>query len=213
MYLQTAALKLLKERYEVLDSGEDVDDGGKLLLISIPAKMFTYCFRSGARYRSWTADFIDLFFNCMWKLYPAENFFSKRSNLDFRPAALDAWGEFKLTEALKRYIKRKAEAGELVALFDSFDEVSSGAERSAYVKALAAFCETHCIYPVQDGKSGALVVVSSREMSPSTMAQLRDSLKLDAHTEAFGICQLTEAQQAELSTTVATLKAQLADLQ
>ena len=198
MYLQTAALKLLKERYEVLDSGEDVDDGGKLLLISIPAKMFTYCFRSGARYRSWTADFIDLFFNCMWKLYPAENFFSKRSNLDFRPAALDAWGEFKLTEALKRYIKRKAEAGELVALFDSFDEVSSGAERSAYAKALAAFCETHCIYPVQDGKSGALVVVSSREMSPSTMVQLRDSLKLDAHTEAFGICQLTEAQQAEL---------------
>lgn len=205
-FLQMVTLCLLKKHYTIgsgdqerLDEFSDMMDiPDDMFVISVPARMFSFCYKD-ARYSAWTNDFVRLFFNCMWNLSSGYNFYSTQNSQRFtdelrvNPAA----GNMAVTEELLKYVYELARRGKLLLILDSFDEISSGEMRNAYLKALAAFYDSYCCFP-EKGEVGAHVIVSSRQMSPGTMHKLEYALELDARTQIFGIQPLCAEQRREL---------------
>lgn len=162
-------------------------------VLFIPAKMFSFCYAS-ERYKEWTKDLIALFFNAMWKLYPAYNFFAEQGNqrnslLDDEPEVI-----YNVTQELVEYLEYLSTTGKLVVLLDSYDEISSGELRNAYLKMLTAFNCKYCRFG-EAKEVGAHVVVTSREMSDDTMQRMNRALELE---DLFEISYLNSNQRREL---------------
>lgn len=162
-------------------------------VLFIPAKMFSFCYAS-ERYKEWTKDLIALFFNTMWKLYPAYNFFAEQGNqrnslLDDEPEVI-----YNVTQELVEYLEYLSTTGKLVVLLDSYDEISSGELRNAYLKMLTAFNCKYCRFG-EAKEVGAHVVVTSREMSDDTMQRMNRALELE---DLFEISYLNSNQRREL---------------
>jgi hypothetical protein len=183
----TAILNLAKE----LNVPED------MYIISVPAKMFSACYKED-RYRDWTNDFVTLFFNCMWTLSNGNNFFSNQvaQLQDYEPHSSSS-ANFKMTDAFLDYVGYLARKGKLVLILDSFDEISTGKMRQAYLKSLAAFYDKYCFF-LNATDVGAHVIVSSRELSPKTMVALTQSLEIDLQANSYTIQYLQTDQQREL---------------
>lgn len=205
-FLQIATLCVLKKHYE-MDAGNQekldafaskLDIPTDMFVISVPARMFSFCYKD-ERYKEWTSDFVSLFFNSMWKLSAGFNFYSTQNSQRFSDhiKASNTNNDFSVTEELTDYIYELAREGKLLLVLDSFDEISSGEMRNAYLKALAAFYDKYCCF-MESGETGAHVIVSSREMSPSTMRSLEHALELDHNSEIFGIKPLCQEQRREL---------------
>lgn len=203
-FLQMASLSILADRYGSektrvsLKAFTDYFDLPKnLYVISIPARMFSFCYRD-ERYREWTGDFPSLFFNSMWKLSEGYSFFSSQAGP--RPIvenkAKSPGGE-KMTKTIWEALEDRARAGQLLLVLDSFDEISSGPMRTAYLQALSAFYDQYCSYP-EAHEVGAHVIISSREMSPRTMTFLDHALDIDPSFSDYRICPLNEDQRRDL---------------
>ncbi len=206
-FLQMATICMLYQKGKLDDArkeaaghiAEKLDVPQDMLLISIPARMFSTCFRD-ERYKAWTTDFVTLFFQCMWKLSEGINFYSTKSTLRSVAGQGTAQNdEFTVTKELLAYIQETAKAGKLLLILDSFDEITSGEMRTAYLKTLAAFYDKYCMYP-EANEVGAHVIVSSREMSPETMRSLEQALEMEPRSARYGICPLNAKQRKELIT-------------
>jgi len=204
-YLQMVTLCMLKKRYGLEGVGyEGLDEISKNLnipddmyIISVPARMFSFCYKD-ERYREWTHDFITLFCNSMWKLSSGFNFYSTQNSQRFSEQINSISNtEYLVTEELIEYIQELARAGKLLLVLDSFDEISSGEMRKAYINTLTSFYDRYCCY-LEEGDVGAHVIVSSREMSPKTMHSLEDALELDHESEIFRIESLSQEQREQL---------------
>ncbi len=166
-------------------------------VIFIPAKMFSFCYRV-EKYKDWTVDFLTLFFNAMWKLYPSYNFFVEQGNQNKNSNDEDILSEtYNVTSALISYIDYLAASGKLTVLFDSYDEISSGELRSAYLKALNTFYDKYCCY-LKGKDVGAHVIITSREMSDDTMKDVYRALELDELQDIYEISFLNPKQREEL---------------
>ncbi len=206
-YLQMSTLCILQKKYavdspdkralEALAASLDVPED--MYVISVPARMFSYCYNHNeASYRAWTTDFVTLFFNVMWRFSSSFNFFSNQNS----PGVFDRTNaqkndSYKVDDALRSYLQDLAKRGKLLLVLDSFDEIPSGEMRSAYLKSLASFYDRYCNYP-EGTQVGAHVIVSSREMSPETMAQLRNALRLQQDSDEYGIETLSREQRRKL---------------
>lgn len=205
VFLHMATMCMLSERYGTGDYGpsslksfsETIDAPKDMFVISVPASMFSFCYKN-ERYHEWTTDFVTLFLNCMWKLPEGRDFYStqgsQRSIVNQEPSQTE---EETITEELTAYVQELARTGKLLLLLDSFDEISSGEMRAAYLKTLTDFYDRYCCYP-EANEVGAHVIVSSREMSPNTMAALETRLELEANANRYGICPLNKEQREEL---------------
>lgn len=166
-------------------------------VIFIPARMFSFCYEN-IKYRNWTMDLIDLFFNSIFKLSAAYNFFSGNNpqRYSISPAARE-YANNNVTPELKNRIFQLAQAGKLILLADSFDEIVPGEMRKAYLKAISKFCNDYCQFP-EDSEIGAHVLTTSREMSPETMGTLANAMLVDFEKSLFMISPLTHEKQREL---------------
>lgn len=206
MYLRMISLCMLKSKLKdgsanasLLELSQKLHAPSDKYVMFIPASMFSFCYLD-PRYTDWTLDLVDLFFNSMFKLAPAFNFYSggnpqrysispdSRKNMDYA-----------VTPALKDYVRDLAKRGKLVLIMDSFDEIVSGDMRMAYIKSLSRFCGTYCQYPEKDDV-GAHIIVSSREMSVDTMSALARSLLVDYPANVYEIDTLSPEQSRELIT-------------
>ena len=182
-FLQMTSLCMLFDRIgtgeknaAIQKISEQINAPKDMFVISVPARMFSFCYKD-ERYQEWTTDFMSLFFNCMWKLSEGFNFYSTQSSQRFianREPLQDE--DDTITEELTDYVQELARNGKLLLILDSFDEISSGEMRSAYLKTLASFYDKYCCYP-EAKEVGAHVIVSSREMSPKTMTSLEHATK------------------------------------
>lgn len=203
-YLQISTLCMLKDKYSLVTNNMEVlselsnqlNTPSDMYVISVPAKMFSFCYKD-ERYHSWTTDFVTLFFNCMWRLSSGFNFFSTQNSPRFTQITQEEQNQYVVTEALKSYVSYLAKTGKLVLMLDSFDEISSGEMRTAYLKTMAAFYDQYCCYP-ECNHVGAHVIVSSREMSKGTMKLLEYAMDLSAEQEMFGIAPLNHMQRKQL---------------
>lgn len=203
-FLQMASLCMLSDRFgtgeknaSLHDISERIKAPKDMFVISVPARMFSFCYKD-ERYQEWTTDFISLFFNCMWKLSEGFNFYSTQSSQHFiaNRESLQVEDDT-ITDELTDYVQELARNGKLLLILDSFDEISSGEMRSAYLKTLASFYDKYCCYP-EAKEVGAHVIVSSREMSPKTMTSLEHALEMEPNSNRYGICPLNEKQREEL---------------
>lgn len=203
-FLQMASLCMLSDHFganeknaSIQKISKQIDAPKDMYIISVPARMFSFCYKD-ERYQEWTTDFISLFFNCMWKLSEGFNFYSTQSSQRFianrEPIQTE---DDSITEELADYVLELARKGKLLLILDSFDEISSGEMRSAYLKTLASFYDKYCCYP-EAKEVGAHVIVSSREMSPKTMTALEHALEMVPELNTFGIRPLNEKQREEL---------------
>lgn len=197
-YLQTMVLGMLKDRFlekpdtQLTSLFNDMEVPEGMMVISVPASMFSYCFQK-REYNKWTKSFVDLYFNAMWKLSGGYNFFSNRSIQDLKEARqFLPSNEEETLEIVDDYLKRMADEGKLVLILDSFDEIYSGDMRNAYIRALNSFYDDYC-----EGKVGAHVIISSREMSPATMNSLKAALKINDN-DIYKINSFDEARQKKL---------------
>lgn len=204
-YLQMITLCMLSQN---LDSDDEtrktMEEFGRNLqvpegvyVISIPAKMFSSCYRDD-RYREWTNDLVTLYFNSMWHLSQGSNFFSNQTpNLQEEQTENSSSAMLRINAAFTQHLQKKAREGKLLVILDSFDEISTGKMRVAYLKALAAFHDKYCFF-LNNTDVGAHVIISSREMSPKTMNDLAQSLDIDLLKDTYTILPLSLDQQKEL---------------
>lgn len=166
-------------------------------VVSIPARMFSYCSRiRGGIYRKWTGNFITLFFNCMLRFSENINFYSPQTLMGdmSEPAGKNVF--FLETESLRRYLGILAQRGKLLLILDSFDELPQGEIRAGYLRAMAKFSDDYCLCPIA-GEVGAHVITASREMSERTMGEIRSSLSIRAE-DVYRIEPMDREQQKEL---------------
>ena len=196
MYMRMAALCLSRallqpdERIESLS--RDISLPSNMYVIYIPAYMFSYCYQNND-YKDWTSDFITLYFNSMFRLSSAIDF-DKHEIRDTRVNA--GCSTFEITDQLTQYIAVLARNGRLVLIADSFDEIVSGEMRAAYLHALRKFREKYCNYPEA---IGAHIMVTSRDMSLSTMESLASSLAIKLSSpNVYRIKPLSVEQQKDL---------------
>ncbi len=157
------------------------NDGPKQIekfVISIPARMFSYCsrIREGI-YRKWTGNFTTLFFNCMIRFSENINFYSPQTLMGDMSDSSGNPVFFHETKSLRRYLGILAQRGKLLLILDSFDELPQGEIRTGYLRAMAKFSDDYCLCPVA-GEVGAHVITASREMSERTMGEIRHSLSI-----------------------------------
>lgn len=203
-FLQMASICMLADQFCREENGHSLkklaDDLGaptNLYLISIPARLFSFCYQD-ERYREWTKDLVSLFFNSMWRLSEGRNFFSGQVSPGIIPGTLSQPQDgFKISGPLTDYLQELARAGKLLLILDSFDEISSGDMRNAYLHAISAFYDSYCCFP-ESHEVGAHVIVSSREMSSQTMTALDHALDMDPYWSTFRICPLNEDQRKNL---------------
>lgn len=203
-FLQMASLCMLSDRLgsgeknvALQEISEQIKAPKDLFIISVPARMFSFCYKD-ERYQEWTTDFISLFFNCMWKLSAGFNFYSTQSSQRFivnrDPLHVE---DDVVTEELIDYVQELARTGKLLLILDSFDEIVAGDMREAYLKCLADFCNKYCSYP-ETNEVGAHIIVSSRQMSPSTMKSLEYAMEADLQTHTYRILPLNATQREKL---------------
>lgn len=204
-YLKVGALCMLQKKYDIPgNNGDALEKLSKKMnvpedacVIFVPARMFSTCYRH-ARYRGWTKDFTELFLNCMWKLNSSYNFFEEmgvQKGSDYGSADQpDNQHEF--TESVRKRLESLAETGRLVLLLDSYDEISSGEVRAAYLRALARFYDEYCDLP-EKSQVGAHVIIASREMSTATMDAVNQCLEL-SKDDMVEIDELNQEQREEL---------------
>ena len=202
-YMQMVALATLQHKYDLgIDKAESVErlkTLGKELgasedmyVISIPARMFSYCYGSTA-HKEWTSDLLKLYFNCLWKLND-KNFFATQSG-DISAGESEELS-YELDDALLGYIKHLAKSGRLLVLLDSYDEIASGDMRNAYLCAVAKFSDTYCKY--HNSAIGAHIIASSRQMSDQTMNDLCKALESEGNVSGYGIFELGSKQRQKL---------------
>ncbi|MDD7732409.1 MAG: hypothetical protein PT957_01505 [Firmicutes bacterium] len=203
-FLQMASISILADRYGSEKTRASLkaftnyfDLPRDLYVISIPARMFSFCYRD-ERYQEWTGDFPSLFFNSMWKLSEGYSFFSSQPSPRLM-AGSESHSQEKeqMTKAILEALEDLARAGQLLLVLDSFDEISSGSMRTAYLQALSAFYDRYCSYP-EAHEVGAHVIISSREMSPRTMTSLDHALDMVPSISDYRICPLNEDQRRDL---------------
>lgn len=168
----------------LLDAPDD------LYVISVPARMFSFCY-GNPRYKAWTDDFLSLFFNCMWRLCGI-NFFKK----DEEGVEDSSPRDFRFTEGMQSFLREMARKGRLLLILDSFDEISSGEMRDAYLQAMSAFREQYCSFH-EAGEVGAHVILCTREMSPETMDELMMRMGI-REENVFEILPLEERERHDL---------------
>ena len=206
-YLKMLALCALYKKYDLsLPNAKSLAAFSRTLhipdntyLLYVPAQMFTYCYScANGQYRSWTADLAKLFFNTLLNFSSNINFYAAQNTSRMYGAPEWEEGEaFEVSDALLAFLRDLAKDGRLVLLLDSFDEVPSGEMREGYCRSLAAFCDTYCSFPEQKN-IGAHILVSTREMSPDTMEELKRSLDLPWEHIPTGILPLSDKQQVRL---------------
>lgn len=196
MYIRMASLcigrHLLNQNDKIDELAKKMETPDNIYVIYVPAYMFSYCFKK-TEYRSWTDDFITLYFNCIFTLSGSINF-DKRElrNPRICPECLG----YEITKELIQYITALANEGRLLLLADSFDEIPSGEMRNAYLITLRSFYTKYCDCPE---KKGAHTIVTSRKMSLSTMRELANSIGIKlASQDVVEIQPLSKEQQEEL---------------
>ena len=202
MYLQLMVFSLLYDKYndtpneKVNRIKERLGIAKDKYVISVPARMFSTCFHLNT-YKPWTDNFIDLYFNCMWK-FPEKNFFSLSDTLG-KENGQEGFvaGNYQVTDILKDYLKTLARQGQLVLVLDSYDEIALGQMRSAYNKALSHFYDNYCSF-FEQNESGAHILLSSRCLSADTMHTLFACLNLNPSCDLFRICELNNDNIREL---------------
>lgn len=207
VYLKMLALCVLYQKYsEKLPNANILSEFAKQLnapsdayIIYIPAQMFTFCYSyADGQYREWTRDLTKLYFNALLKFSDNLNFYStQNTSRMFRSTENNHQDDFEVTQELLEFVKELSKRGKLLFILDSFDEIPSGAMREAYYRSLAALDDTYCNFPEKEN-IGAHVVVSSREMSSNTMAQLIHALRLGQNYHAIGIKPLNNEQREQL---------------
>ena len=198
MYARLASLsmcrRLLTEDTNIAALENKMPAPADKYVIYLPAHMFSYCYNKTA-YQSWTADIVELYFNCMTKLGGTYNFDKRESReerVDF------GISDFAFTEEIKAYIKSLSREGRLVLVADSFDEILAGSMRNAYLTALRAFYTEYCNDPEA---IGAHIIVTSREMSQTTMSSLASAIGIRLESSnVVNINPLSREQQSELIT-------------
>lgn len=173
MYIRMAMLSMCRNLLECEDKiavlAEKMPAPTDKYVIYIPAYMFSYCY-SKEEYKAWTEDLIALYFQCMFRLSEVINFDKRKFRDERQNLGLT---NCEISELLIGYIKALAQSGRLVLVADSFDEIVFGDMRTAYLSALRKFKNQYCNCP--EGV-GAYVIVTSREMSQSTMEDLASSI-------------------------------------
>lgn len=166
-------------------------------VIFIPARMFSFCYQN-VKYKNWTLDLVDLFFNSIFKLSAAYNFYSGNNpqRYSISPSSRE-YASNNVTAEIKKRLQQLAQAGKLILLADSFDEIVPGEMRKAYLKAMSKFCVDYCQFP-EDLDVGAHIITTSREMSPETMGALANAMFIDYEKDLYLISSLNSEKQREL---------------
>lgn len=206
-YLKMLALCILQKKYQAkISNSQALAAFSKKLatpddayIIYIPAQMFTFCYSyADGEYREWTKNLAKLYFNSLLKFSSTLNFYSgQNTSRMLGSVENEEYANFEVTADLLAFVRELAKRGKLLLVLDSFDEIPSGEMREAYRRSLAAFYDTYCDFPEKENV-GAHVVVSSREMSPNTMADLKRALRLDQDYHTIGIMPLNAKQRKQL---------------
>lgn len=207
VYLKMLALSILHQKYrEGLPNVNLLSEFAKQLnapsdayIIYVPAQMFTFCYSyADGQYRDWTKNIAKLYFNTLLKFSANINFYStQNTSRMFRPTENDGNEDFEVTQELLEFVKELAKKGKLLFILDSFDEIPSGEMRVAYYRSLATLYDTYCDFPEREN-IGAHVILSTREMSPKTMAELMLALRLGQSYHTLGIKPLNDKQREQL---------------
>ena len=205
MFLHMASLCMLWKNMKpssvnqaLLDLAERISAPTDRYILFIPASMFSFCY-SNRKYKNWTLDLVDLFFNCIFELSRSYNFYSGNNIQRYSVLQEDEKqvSYHSVSQAIRKQVAELAKQGRLVLLADSFDEIVAGEMRKAYVKALSRFVSTYCV-PVGDDNIGAHVIITTREMSSETMQTLSNVLRVNSKTNEFAILPLTSEQSSLL---------------
>lgn len=172
-----------------------VDD---MYMLYVPAYMFSFCYQDQSEeLREWTKDLVELYLRAMLGLSNRTNFDQRLTRDAEQPVAVTLRGdkEENICE-LKKYIRALAGCGKLLLLADSFDEIVQDEMRTAYLSALDRF-KTE--YGEGNGRVGAHIIVTTREMSPDTMTALAAAIRINLDgPKAVRLLPLEREQQEEL---------------
>lgn len=217
IYLQSLVLCLLHKRYlnEFKNEGsartempsEQESALGKLAtcmsvpenmhVISVPARMYTECYKRRGEYADLTEDFVGMYLTYMWTKLPS----AKQDTLSLK---LGGAAREEHLKVLSNYVRSLAGQGRLLLVLDSFDEVPAGSMRTSYINALRNFCNRYCRVPQGNGTGSAHILISSRQMSDDTMrllkAPFQNTLDMSYQCTVFGISPLQDSQREEFVT-------------
>lgn len=167
-----------------------------MYVISVPARMYTACYKRQGEYKDLMEDFVAVYLTYMWSLLPSR----VQDAL-----SLKLCGEDKMenVRVIKDYLVSLASHGRLLLVLDSFDEVPA-TMRISYINALEHFCHDFCDVTRGGSTGSAHILLSSRQMSDATMRLLKKPFKSalsDTYQcDVFGISPLDEDQKAEFVT-------------
>ncbi len=182
------------ELYRLSKSMHVPDD---LHVISVPAKVYTACYKKGEEYAPYIEDFVGMYLMYMWSCLTPE----RQDALVLKLSGVD---REKNMDALKSYLRSLASNGQLVLVLDSFDEVPAGNMRTSYIKALQKFCREFCKVSGDMGTGSAHILISSRQMSEATMKRLQtpfqNPLDQSYQCRVWGIDPLSDTQREEFVT-------------
>ena len=206
LYIQLCIFCMLYRRYNTDKRDEDskkvdairqsLDVTEDKYILCIPARMFSSCYLR-EDYKSWTEDFVTLYFNCMWQ-FPEENFFSQPNQMSRLTRSSSASpNTYEVSPLLKKHLQALARSGRLILLLDSYDEIVSGDMRLAYENTLNRFYTEYgsCF---RSDEVGAHILLSTRRMSPDTMQRLCSKLCISEQNSLFYIQPLNMANIRQL---------------
>ncbi len=188
MYMQMVALCMLNSSLGKEEGALPLDENRKknidrlagdlgtpedCLVISIPAKMYSFLYNSGNA-AIMNQDFVELFFYAMWRSSSKYNFYSLQNFESEVPRAAGD-SSWVYDEMMKSRIDSYARQGKLILLLDSFDEVGQGDMRDKYLASIGKFCDRYCKYS-DDNCIGAHILMTTRQMSDETMDRVKSHL-------------------------------------
>lgn len=185
-----ARLEAIKKMGKTLGAPEG------MFVISIPARMFSECFKRKTEGIE-NDDFVELFFDSIWHFSSKYNFYSPQNLHPVSTADNVDTQHWRVNSTVKDYIHGVAKKGKLVLLLDSFDEITQGEMRTRYLKAISKFYDEYCNYP--ESKSvGAHIVMTTRQMSVETMTHIEERLGVNSDAQRFTIKPLSDKAKLEL---------------
>ena len=195
MFMRMSSLcfcrKLLDYNLQIEQLSAETRLPSDMHVIYFPAYMFSYCYQT-PEYKSWTGNLIELYFNCMFRLSMTINFDKHEKRRIRVDSECAKYKSDSALDSIDEYISALARKGRLILIADSFDEIVSGDMRMAYLNALVKFRKQYCNFPEA---VGAHILLTSREMSPSTMKSLTSALESDC---VYKIKALSPDKQKEL---------------
>ncbi len=183
----------IREELDRFSAAEELPED--MLVISIPARMFSKAYNSDIR-KSWVSDnssLEQLFFNFIWNPisgfnpYTSENLDGTGSNRFIEDDNMTLLCEDTIYDFVRQELLKKAKKGKLLLILDGFDEIVVGDMRDRYLRLVNKFRETY--------DNGAHIFLITRPLSDA--AQKAVSGSIDSHSD-YSINPLDTEKKKEL---------------